>query len=125
MFFFLLYFLEVRIKYPFSNAQIDIVIEEISRKNKRVRHKIKSPTLSTPAAAELPTPAAAELPEEINENVVSSEKVEENNINQDQISQSEDQKRSILMVEVVNVQHDKFRKTEEVKVRIINTYFFI
>lgn len=95
----------MRLKFPLFNAHIDTVVEDNFKKSKR--RKLRSPTVIQTSSPE-PTITVVEgeaQPEEESFNQETTNNTEENN-----------DPKPVLMVEVDNVQHEKFKKTEEVKV---------
>ncbi len=111
--------LEVRLKFPFSDAQIDIVVEETVKKTKRTRNRGKLSAIMPPTPPQTPPPVVGTV-NAVGE-VVSSEVIPEVPSSKEQSVPPVDNgdKAPILMVEVVNVQHEKFKRTEEVKVILV------
>lgn len=104
----------MRIKYPLSNAQVDIVVEDTNRRSsKRSRTKNRPTTPSVPAVESSQDVSSLSI-EEITQ---TAEPLVEQSDPTLTSESNQDVKQPVLMVEVENVQHDKFRKTEEVKVR--------
>lgn len=94
----------MRLKFPLCNTYIDIVVEDSSRRSKRQKSKLRT---ALPNVTEsVPETVTEELPEAVGDPEPPA-----------QVEQPQDVKQPILMVETENIQHDKFRKTEEVKVR--------
>lgn len=116
-FFFFFFCLEVRLKYPLSNTHIDIFVEDNVKKNKRFRNKSRFLSASNKESSSS-RPVASPEKQKVTESTESPESpVDSTAKSTDEAAQTEaDQKNPVLLAEVVNIEHDKFTKTNEVKV---------
>ncbi|KAK7595172.1 hypothetical protein V9T40_001605 [Parthenolecanium corni] len=107
---------EVRLKYPLSNTHIDIFVEDNVKKNKRFRNKSRFLSASNKESSSSRPLASPEKPKSAETTEVPADSSAKS---ADQATQTEaDQKDPVLLAEVINIQHDKFTKTNEVKALI-------
>lgn len=104
----------MRLKYPLSNTHIDIFVEDNVKKNKRFRNKSRFLSASNKESSSSRPLASPEKPKSAETTEVPADSSAKS---ADQATQTEaDQKDPVLLAEVINIQHDKFTKTNEVKV---------
>lgn len=109
---------EMRIQYPFTNTQIDVVLEENAKtKSKRHRSKFRQSSNTTSIVEE---PSSAISVESAESDLSETKEVPIIDAAEEPVvtATAEDLPgpKPVLIVEVENIQHDKFKKTEEVKV---------
>lgn len=111
----------MKLRFPLTNVEIDTVVEDVSNtlKKRRVRSKLKPIHQTTISSEEsVPVEETKPVPPELGSDTqppVSEEPVAAETLG---ATSENNEPQNFLMVEVVNVLHDKFKKTEEVKVSI-------
>ena len=114
----------MKLRFPLTNVEIDTVVEDNSNplKKRRLRGKLKPIPASTVSTEErVPLEEVKSVvPEPVVDAQTTAPTAQEEPLGTETLGPSSENNEppNLLMVEVVNVLHDKFKKTEEVKVSV-------